>query len=179
MRTILLPSDGDPSSGNLINSYAAEQMNCTLHHDRSVQIRVANRNVQALPGFTKVLITVGGCPKSRSVLCDAGPNLICILSSDVRGFGVSTPSDTTAWTNIGITNSTGIYYQLDYSGPTRTMAPEILLAEEVDWDTLRIDEDILNDVEYYEDARSEAMLDEIMKQAYEQGYSHPFAVLCD
>lgn len=35
---------------------------------------------------------------------------------------------------------------------------EILLAEEVDWNTLRMDKDILNDMEYYEDTRSEVIL---------------------
>lgn len=36
-----------------------------------------------------------------------------------------------------ITDSTGIHHQLEYSGPTSAIAPECLLAEEVDWEKLR------------------------------------------
>lgn len=67
-----------------------------------------------------------------------------------------------------ITDSTGLHHQLDYSGPTNTIAPEILLAEEVNWESLRMDESILNDLEYYEDQRCEAILDDIMAQAEQQ-----------
>lgn len=132
---------------NSSNSYAEEQMNCAMHHDRSVQIRVANGNVQALPGSVKVLITVAGVPKVVQLQIVPGRTSYSIILGrpwlrSVNAVGYY------GFDEYWITDPTGIHHQLDYSGPKDTIAPEIVLAEEVDWNTLRMDEDIINDLDH-------------------------------
>ncbi|KAL8640045.1 MAG: hypothetical protein Q9226_008789 [Calogaya cf. arnoldii] len=64
-----------------------------------------------------------------------------------------------------------IYYQLDYSGLINTIVLEILLAEEVNWESLRIDKSILNDLKYYEDTRSTIVdiLESTIDESHQEG----------
>ncbi|KAL8794658.1 MAG: hypothetical protein Q9182_007606 [Xanthomendoza sp. 2 TL-2023] len=133
---------------NLISETAAKQMGCVIHFDESIQIRIANGDE-----FLKL---------HSSTLSQAKPHISLSLVVRLRSvYAIEYDGMDEYW----ITDATGIHRQLDYSGPTSTHAPDILLAEEATLDLLPLDKDIVNDLQYYENKRCQAIIDEIIREA--------------
>lgn len=156
----------DPGSTlNLISESIARDIGCIFYSDTSINIKIANGDVIPLEGFVKALVTVASVPKVLIMWVVPGKTSYSLILGrpwlrSVNAIGYYGLDE--YW----ILDHYNIHRQLEYSGPTQTSAPEVLLSEEAELD--QFDEEILYELEYSEDERYQDILKEIERQGIEQ-----------
>ena len=152
---------------NLIPLRMVEKMACITYVDESMIIKVANGAYQRLLGFARFMIDVAGVRKIIEAFIVPGDTSYSLILGrpwlrSVKAIGLYEHDE--YW----IQDVVGEHHQLEVSGKARIKAPEVFLAEDADLSTLDIDEEILVDLEYSEEERAEAIMQEILEQAEEE-----------
>ena len=158
----------DPGSTlNLIAKRVVDKIGCIVHNDSSIAIRIANGEIQKLPGYTNVRLKISGAEKNiRAYIVPGDVSFNMLL-------GRQWLRDTSA---VGHYRE-GIYYLHDDFGnqhliecddPARITTPEVFISDGANLDNLSLDEETLNDLEYEGQERTDMIIREIMSQADEE-----------
>lgn len=152
---------------NLIPEKAVNKLQCIIHKDRSIIIRIANGTLQRLIGFVRFLIEVAGVRRIIDAFIVPGNTTYSLILGrpwlrSVKAIGLYERDE--YW----IQDQAGIHHQLEVSGRAAIKAPEVCLAQGVDVDELELDEETLIELEYSEEDRAKAIMEEIIAQTEEE-----------